>query len=132
MDKYQALRDEGTNGANYDLDTEDIIAHLREWDAIYGIQLSEVTDSTVLVQFDRLPDDVTSLATDIYAFCPDTIDQHFGCFAEMIEWSEQTEADVPAEILELVEGIDLDDDDYGMELLKRSLLNNKSVGLWWD
>jgi hypothetical protein len=132
MDKYQPLRDAGTNGVNFDLDTDDVIAHLRDWDAKYGITLDNVTDDAVLVTFKKLPVDVASLAADIYEFCPDTVDQHFGCFAEMVELAEETGEDPPPEVLALIEGVDLSDENYGIELLRRSLAKNKSVALWWD
>ena len=31
-----------------------------------------------------------------------------------------------------VEGVDLTDEDYGLELLKRSLQREKDLHLWWD
>jgi hypothetical protein len=132
MDKYEPLRQAGTNGANFDLDTEAIIEHLKDWDARYGIELSDVKFDAVLVRFDRLPDDVMSLAKDIYEFCPDTIDQHFGCVAEMLNLAEETGEGMPTEMAELVEGVDLDDEDYGLELLRRSLVKHRTAGLWWD
>jgi hypothetical protein len=48
MDKYQSLRDAGTNGANYDLDTDDVIAHLQAWDSKYGITLAQVKRDAVM------------------------------------------------------------------------------------
>lgn len=132
MDKYQPLREAGTNAANYEMGTDDVIEHLKQWDKAYGIELSEVTFDTVVVSFDRLPNDVLPLAEDIYEFCPDTIDQHFGCFKEMLEHSEETGESVPNELSQLIEGVDMDDENYGLELLKRSLVKNKKVMLWWD
>jgi len=132
MDNYQALRDAGTNGANFDLDTNDVIGHLQDWDEKYGIRLEEVKQDSVLVTFKTLPDDVAALAADIYEFCPDTVDQHFGCFAELVEMAEETGEDAPPHVLALIDGVDLGDDDYGVELLRRSLAKNKSVALWWD
>jgi hypothetical protein len=105
---------------------------LKDWDARYGIELSDVKFDAVLVRFDRLPDDVMSLAKDIYEFCPDTIDQHFGCVAEMLNLAEETGEGMPTEMAELVEGVDLDDEDYGLELLRRSLVKHRTAALWWD
>ncbi len=132
MDKYQPLRDAGTNGANYDLDTDAIITRLRKWDESYGITISDVKHDALTVAFDAVPEDVSTLAADVYAFCPDTVDQHFGCVAEMMEMAEETGQEVPPEIEQLVDGVDLDDDDYGVTLLERSIQKNKQVGLWWD
>ncbi|PZO42346.1 MAG: hypothetical protein DCF19_07055 [Pseudanabaena frigida] len=132
MDKYQSLKDVGTNGANYDLETEDIIEHLILWDAKYGIELSDVSFDAVNITFIDLPEDLTELALDIYEFCPDIIDQHFGCMAEAIEMMEGAEQDIFADVRELIKGVDLTDENYGFELLKRSLALNKIVPLWWD
>jgi len=132
MDKYQALRDAGTNGVNFGLDTEGIIKHLKQWDARYGIELAEIAGDRALVRFNRLPEDVSELARDVYAFCPDTIDQHWGCMHEMVEALEESGEDLPDNIRELIEGVDLADENYGLELLKRSLAKTKTVPLWWD
>jgi hypothetical protein len=132
MDKYQALRDAGTNGASFGLDTDDVIAHLQQWDAKYGIAYEDVKHDSVLITFKTLPEDLAALAADIYEFCPDTVDQHFGCIAEFVEIAEETGDDLPPDMRELIDGVDLDEDNYGVELLRRSLAKNKSVALWWD
>jgi hypothetical protein len=132
MDKYQALRDAGTNGMNFGLDTDDVIEHLKQWDARYGVELADIAGDRVLVRFNHLPDDVSELARDVYAFCPDTIDQHWGCIHEMVEMSEESGQALPDAIRELVEGVDLAAENYGLELLKRSLAKTKAVPLWWD
>lgn len=132
MDKYQPVRDAGTNAMNFDLDTEAVIARLKEWDARYGIELSDVGFDRVLVRFNRLPDDVMALAKDVYEFCPDTVDQHFGCMAELVELAEETGEDVPENVRELIDGVDLSAENYGLELLRRSLVKEKAIGLWWD
>jgi hypothetical protein len=133
MDKYQPLRDANTNGANYDLDADQIIAQLQTWDGKYGVTLSDVTHDAVTVTFNAIPvDDVPALAAEIYEFCPDTIDQHFGCFAEMMEMADETGEELPPELLELTAGVDFEDDQYGLELLQRSLAKHRHVALWWD
>ena len=132
MDKYQQLRDIGTNGDNYDLSTEDLIEQFQYWDAKYGIELNEVEFDSVTVIFKDLPEDLTELAIEIYEFCPDTIDQHFGCFADAIAVMEDFDKDVAQNIQALIKDVDFNDEDYGFELLKRSLAINKAVALWWD
>ena len=132
MDKYQALRDAGTNGANFDLDTDAVIEHLRGWDTQYGIDLSDVKSDAVVVMFDRPPEDIMALAKDVYAFCPDTVDQHFGCMHEMLEMAEETGDEVPPHLQELAEGVDFEDENYGVQLLGKSLATTKTVHLWWD
>lgn len=132
MDKYQLVREVGTNGDNYELSTEDLIEQFKDWDAKYGIELSDITFDSVTVTFNNLPEDLTDLAVEIYEFCPDTIDQHFGCMAEAIAITEGFGKELSEDIQTLIKDIDLTDDDYGFELLKRSLVINKTVPLWWD
>lgn len=50
----------------------------------------------------------------------------------MIDAAEEMEQELDPRILELVEGVDFDDDDYGLVLLARSLNRDKVVVLWWD
>src|SRR5688572_3131711 len=89
MDKYQALREAGTNAANFDLDTDAIIAHLQEWDSMYGIEVSEAASDAVTIVFKNLPADLTVLANDIDRFCPDVIGQNLGCMKEMLDAAEE-------------------------------------------
>jgi hypothetical protein len=65
---------------------------------------------------------------DVYDFCPDLVDQGTGCVAEMIEEM----GEVPPEMQKLVEGVNLEDEDYGLEILKREIQMRKNVTLWWD
>ena len=123
---------EGTNGANYDLDTDAIIAKLRDWDTRLGIAVSEITAVSMVVKFERLPDDTGALAEEVYDFCPDTVDQHWGCVAEMVEMAEETGEEVPEHIASLIGGVDFSDERYGVELLRRDLVARRTVDLWWD
>ena len=103
-----------------------------EWDAKYGITMDDVKPDAVFVTFQTLPDDLAPLAADIYKFCPDTIDQHFGCVAELLEMAEELGEDVPPEIHELAEGVDMNADNYGRNCSSDRSANNKTVALWWD
>ena len=131
MDKYQDLRVYQTHGINCDLETEDIIEKLNIWDERYGIEILNVESDRVKVLFKDIPDDVTLLVTEIYEFCPDITDQHFGCFKEMIEIAEETKMDFPDSFYELIDGVDLDAEEHGLELLKRYLKKNKVINLLW-
>jgi hypothetical protein len=132
MDKYADLKKCGTNGANYGLGPEDILAKFQEWDKLCDFSLSEIELDRVTVSFRSLPEDLDSFARDVYDFCPDTVDQGFGCIEEMIGAAEERGEDIPEDIKELVEGVNFEDEDYGIELLKRSLKRDMKVCLWWD
>ena len=132
MDKYAELEKCGTHGANFGLSPEDIVAKFREWDEQCDFTLSDIERDSVMVNFETLPEDLDSFARDIYDFCPDTVDQGFGCIEEMMELAEDMDEDVPEDMEELVEGVDFEDEDYGIELLKRSLKRDMRIHLWWD
>ncbi len=39
---------------------------------------------------------------------------------------------LPVEMQELIEGVDFEDENYGLEILKRELVRKRRVTLWWD
>ena len=134
MDKYAELRTQGTNGINCGLETEDVIAQLQAWDTQYGIEVDEIHHDRLRVCFETLPEDgnLDLLVEQIYEFCPDIVDQGFGCIAEALEQAEEMPPETLASLQAQVEGIDLEDENYGLELLKRSLQREKELHLWWD
>ncbi len=132
MSKFAAIKSAGTNGVNYDVGNDDIVNKLEAWDAQYGIEVSEISQDSVKVTFNALPDDVAGLAKEIYEFCPDVIDQGFGVMDEMVEMMEESGQPLDPAVAELVEGVDFDDDDFGEVLLQRSLSSTRAVTLWWD
>ena len=50
----------------------------------------------------------------------------------MMEMADETGEELPPELLELTVGVDFEDDQYGLELLQRSLAKHRQVALWWD
>lgn len=132
MSKLDAIKENGTSGPNYDVSTEDVIKKLKQWDSQFGIEISEVSHDHVLVEFNSIPDNLKSFAKEVYDFCPDVIDQHFGCMDEMVEMMEETGQEIAPEIADLIEGVDLEDEGFGEVLLQKSIKATQSVSLWWD
>jgi len=62
----------------------------------------------------------------------EVIDQHFGCMDEMVEMMKEAGQELAPDLSELVEGVDLENEDFGEFLLQKSLKSTKSVALWWD
>lgn len=129
---YQALRNVQINGANYDLGTEDIILRLQHWETLCEFSLQDPQFDRVDVEFFRLPDDMDAFVHELYAFCPDLVDQGTGCIPEMLELLEESDGEMPAYLQDLIEGVDLKDENCGIELLKRELQQKMRVTLWWD
>jgi len=132
ISKFQDLKEQGTNGINYEVTTDELISKLQSWDKLYGISIEEVSHDRLVVNFADLPGNVASLAEEVYQFCPDVVDQGFGCMDDMVEMAEQSGHGLPDDMLELIEGVDFSKNDFGVVLLQRSIEINKSVSLWWD
>jgi hypothetical protein len=70
--EYAVLRECHTNGANFDLDTEDIIARLKKWKELCSFRILGAKHDTVSIQFETLPKDMDAFAKDMYDFCPES------------------------------------------------------------
>jgi hypothetical protein len=131
-DQYEQIRKANTDGMNYDLDTEAIVTRLRHWESLCKFRVTGAGHDTVDVEFETLPKDMDAFIRDLYDFCPDLVDQGTGCMHEMVEMMEETGEELEPEMKKLIEGVDFEDENYGLEILKRALQQNKSVKLWWD
>ena len=85
VSQFDILRLARSNGANYNISTEEIIDKLMEYDREVGIRIWHA--ETDVVEFDLLhtPDDMVAFTADVYAFCPDIIDQGDMDVQEMAE-----------------------------------------------
>jgi hypothetical protein len=129
---FDLIRAHQTHGINYDVTTDDVVSRLQDWQTRCKFEVIDVKSDALALRFLTLPDDLDAFARDVYAFCPDVIDQGFGCYDEMLEAMDESGAEVPEEIHTLAEGLDPEDPNFGLELLKRSLARDKELHLWWD
>ena len=79
-----------------------------------------------------LPEPLDQLAREIYDFCPDVIDQGFGCIDDLVAMQARDGQEIAPEWARLIHGVDLQHPDAGLILLQRSLSDTRSVALWWD
>ncbi|MBN1766061.1 MAG: DUF4253 domain-containing protein [Sedimentisphaerales bacterium] len=128
----EKIREEGTHGVNFGVSPEDIIDKLRLWAGISQFTIDEIKRDGLRITFQKLPEDLESFCEDVYSFCPDTIDQGYGCLGEFIDASDDIGEEVPEEMLELAEGIDFESEDFGVEIMKRDLIREGILILWWD
>ena len=128
----ELIRAAQTNGANYGIMTDDIITRLRGWRARCAFEVTEIKSDGLMVRFLTLPPDLDAFAREVDASCPDVIDPGFGCDAERLEAMEESGQDAPEGIRDLAEGLDAEDEGFGLELRKRSLMRDKGLHLWWD
>ena len=64
-----------TNGANYDIETADVIAKLKQWDSTFGLRLVAIGSDFCEGLIENKNIDYKKLAADVYEFCPDVVDQ---------------------------------------------------------
>lgn len=77
-DKFDVLRFEGTSGINYDITLEDIIDKLSIWDKKYGLKLVGSGIDFLEADYNHVPNDIDAYSKELYAFCPDIVDQGVG------------------------------------------------------
>ena len=131
-DPFAMIREAGTAAPNFDLDTDAIIEHLTKWQSLCSFTVTAAGGDRADVEFATFPEDMDAFVRDLYEFCPDLVDQGTGCVHEMVEMMEETGEELPPEMKKLIEGVDFSDENYGLEILKRELLQRKNVQLWWD
>ena len=132
MDQYEPIRKANTDGANYDLDTDAIVTRLNQWEALCKFRVTGAGHDTVDIEFETFPKDMDAFVRDLYEFCPDLVDQGTGCVHEMVEMMEESGEELTPEMKKLIKGVNFEDEDYGLEILKRELRQKKGVKLWWD
>lgn len=131
-DSLAAIREAGTAAPNFDLDNDAIVNHLAHWQSLCEFKVTAAAGDRANIEFITLPADMDAFVRDLYEFCPDLVDQGTGCIHEMVEAMEEMGEDIPPETARLIEGIDLSDENYGFEILKREIINGKKLTLWWD
>ena len=77
-DQFEILRIQGTNGINYDIGSDEIITRLKEWNAIYPLDIIGAGPDFVEAAFVKAPEDMEAFAWKVYEFCPDVVDQGTG------------------------------------------------------
>src|SRR5690242_18196258 len=128
-DSFSAIiRAAHTGGPNYGLDTETIIARLTKWQTLCSFRVIRAEGDAVDIRFETLPKDMDAFVRVLYECCTDLVDQGTGIVGEMIEEMDE----VPAQMQKLIKGVDFEDEDYGLEILKREIQQKKAVTLWWD
>jgi len=90
-DKFDLLRFEGTNGVNYDVYTEDIIARLTDWDNKFGLDIFVTGFDVVQTYCINQPPNLEEFTKELYEFCPDIVDQGAGTIDELKLVIERTQ-----------------------------------------
>jgi hypothetical protein len=131
-DPFAAIRQAETSAPNFDLDNAEIIDHLKQWQSLCSFVVKEAEGDRIEIEFTTFPKDMDAFARDLYDFCPDVVDQGTGCVHEMLESMEEIGEEIDLDMAKLIEGVDFNDENYGLEILKRQVAQNKAISLWWD
>jgi hypothetical protein len=91
-DQLDILRAAGSDGVNFGLTTEEIIAKLKVWDQNYGIDIWQAETDTIQLTFKNLPTDLDAFSREVYTFCPDIVDQGSGNINEIGDYLKQSNA----------------------------------------
>ncbi|WP_438433969.1 DUF4253 domain-containing protein [Gorillibacterium sp. sgz500922] len=83
---FDILRLAQTDAANYDLSTEDIVTKLKELDRRYGLRIYAAQTDSVGFELKKQPSDVQAFAEELYAFCPDLVDQGVGSLEHLTDY----------------------------------------------
>ena len=120
-DPYAPLLYAGTDGANYGLTTEDIIATLRGWESSGAFEVMAAGRTGLMLHFSRLPDDVESFIGAVKTLCRDV---HQAVPPHYHRYQVAVTRDIMGESLESMEITD--------EALQRILRDTGRLYLWWD
>jgi hypothetical protein len=82
-DKFDILRTRKTHAYTANLNTEQIIDRLKDWDKRYGLKLIGAGYDWVKAGLVRTPDDVSRFSREMLEFCPDVLLFKSGTVAQL-------------------------------------------------
>jgi Domain of unknown function (DUF4253) len=85
-DELDILRYRKTNGANYNLESKDVIQKISEWQTKYGVAILGCSQDYVDIRFETLPQNMDDFTNEVYKFCPDSVDQGVGDVKSLKEY----------------------------------------------
>ena len=133
-DKFAPVRFCRTNGINYDVDTDAVLAKLADWDRRLGVTVLGAEFDSLYVTFDRLPQDLAAFAEELYESCPDLLDQGLEVMVdEAFEYLSEEQQELVQARLDEDEG---DEDGtahrVALRMLADEVARHRSVSFWWD
>jgi hypothetical protein len=82
-DQFDILRAVGTDGANYNIMPDQVLARVKEWDKRYGLDIQAAGQDWMEARFKAPPAEMDAFAREVYKFCPDVVDQGTGSVEEL-------------------------------------------------
>jgi len=81
--QFDILRIAQSDAVNFDMETEDLVCKLQDYDSKYGIDIFHAETDTIEFRFRSMPQDLAGFCEDLYDFCPDIVDQGAGSVEEL-------------------------------------------------
>ncbi|SHM82977.1 DUF4253 domain-containing protein [Polaribacter sp. KT 15] len=72
------LRYRRTDGINHDLENQDIVSKISEWNDKFGLNIIGCGRDWLELEFKKMPADLDEFSKEVYEFCPDSVDQGVG------------------------------------------------------
>lgn len=82
-DQYEVLRLSQTDGINYAIDNDSVIAIIRDFDKKYSLRIIGAGLDWCEFSIEKTPGNWLVLADEIYKVCPDVVDQGTGTVEEL-------------------------------------------------
>lgn len=89
-DKYEILKETGTDGINYDIDNDSLLKIIHVFDEKYQLTLIGCNLSWCEFTFAKEPTNWMQMAEECYAVCPDIVDQGTGSVEELADELKRT------------------------------------------
>jgi hypothetical protein len=89
-DQYDILRTMRTNGKEYEILSEDVVARFKDWEKSFSFDILGADNDWVEIEFKTLPKDFAAFAEEVYAFCPDAVDQGPGNVTGLVKEMQAT------------------------------------------
>ncbi|MBL3657234.1 DUF4253 domain-containing protein [Fulvivirga sediminis] len=70
-DQYDIIRYYSSDGANYGLFPDDLIAKFQEWDKMYGLFVAGAGSDWCMIRLEQTPTELGGFVDELIAFCPD-------------------------------------------------------------
>lgn len=89
-DKYAIIRQIGTDGINYDITNDSLINIVKQFDKKYSLDLIGVSGDWCEFAVVNTPADWLEFAKEVYAVCPDVVEQGTGSVEVLAEEMKRT------------------------------------------
>lgn len=99
----ELLSSAGTQGFNYRVTNQMVLDKVKAWHSAYGIKVLDASMDSFTILFDRLPDDLSPLCSEFFAFC-----------GRLVERGDEQECALQ------------------MKKMADNLRSSKRMTFWWD